>query len=599
MRAPSRRLLISLLSGVSVLPFAAQAAPPTNDELLRRIDSLSQEIEQLKAQVKASDDKTVKAAKTDADAIDDLKDQLRAVDRTNIGKWLTIGGDYRFRVDSLRGETAPFTDVVKTFGNAQNALQADFFGNPTGVSRYFGAPQAGGMSTAGALSALMGFSQAMNGVQTYSQAAAFLGNPMNAGLVRGLGSFAATIPSYNPRIDTLYTNRFGIDLHAKATQDVTITARLLMYKVFGAQDDQAVANDGSAPFFADRVGVFDGTLGHVPSSGFLAVDRAYATWSNIGDEPVWFSVGRRPTTYGAPSNLRLNAPRPGNGGTPAILVDYAFDGMTLGYAPDVESLPGAYAKLCYGRGFQSSFESPTNSLSNTDMVGVSVVPIDSDPLRVWAMWDHAFNIFDAPTMSNTYFGNTAPKTQLGDIDWAGAGALSTIKKVGPGDLNFFADAASSFSHPNHNVSAQFGFQGLLTGGFFSPEAPTDKTGWATYLGVRYDLPTLTKLGFEYNHGSKNWITFTPAADDIWTSKLGTRGNVYEAYVIQELPLKPISSYFFKAFFRAGFQYYDFQYTGSNNWVGAPVKMSQVNGQLMTLTPLKNAYDIYGTFEVHF
>ena len=30
-------------------------------------------------------------------------------------------------------------------------------------------------------------------------------------------------------------------------------------------------------YFADRVGVFDGVLGHVPSNSYLNVDRAYAT----------------------------------------------------------------------------------------------------------------------------------------------------------------------------------------------------------------------------------------------------------------------------------------------------------------------------------
>jgi hypothetical protein len=373
-----------------------------------------------------------------------------------------------------------------------------------------------------------------------------------------------------------------------------------MYKTFGAQDDKAVTNGGNAPYFADRVGVFDGTLGHVPSSSYLAVDRAYGTWSSIGGQDLWFSVGRRPSVGGAPGNVRLNEPRPGNGGTPSLLVDYAFDGMTVGYAPDIDGFPGAYGKVCYGRGFESGFrKTPGNSLSDTDMLGIALIPIDTDPLRVWLQWNRGFNIFDAPTMGNTYFGNTAPKTNLGDIEWWGAGAMSTLKKVGPGDLNLFADVALSRTHPSQNVSSQFGFQGLLTGGFFNPEAPTSKTGTAIALGVRYDLPSMTKLGFEYNHGSKNWITFAPAADDMWTSKVGARGNVYDFYLIQELDKKPVSSYFSKTFFRLGYQYYDFQYTGSNNWVGAPVKVSDVNGQMMTTTPLKNAHNLYATFEVKF
>ena len=556
-------LLVGLLAGMN-LPVPAHAA---DEEVLQKIDKLYKEIDTLKSSVKKVEDKSV-------------------------GRWLTIGGDYRFRYDYLNGRTKPFTDVNATFGNAQSQLQQG----------YFNAVAAGDSATAaamaGAIAGMTTFSQQMAQVKTYNQAQTFLG--ANQALLGALQNFAVTVPSYKPENATLYTNKFGLDLHAKATQDVTVNTRLVMYKVFGAQDDQAITNGNSAPYFADRVGVFDGTLGHVPSNSYLDVDRAYATWSNIADQPVWFSVGRRPSTNGAPSNLRLNNERPGNGGTPSLLVDYAFDGMTLGYAPDIEMLPGAYAKVCYGRGFESGFRStPTNSIADTDMLGIAVIPIDTDPLRIWLQWNRGFNIFDAPTMSNTYFGNTAPKINLGDIDWWGGGFMSTLKKVGPGDLNFFTDAALSVTHPNNNVSAQFGFQGLMTGAFFNPEAPTSKTGWAVSAGVRYDLPSRTKLGFEYNHGSRDWITFAPAADDMWTSKVGTRGNVYEGYVIQELNLKPISSYFSKAFFRVGYQYYDFEYTGSNNWVGAPVKIADVKGQMMTTTPLEYAHDVYATFEVHF
>ena len=88
---------------------------------------------------------------------------------------------------------------------------------------------------------------------------------------------------------------------------------------------------------------------------------------------------------------------------------------------------------------------------------------------------------------------------------------------------------------------------------------------------------------------------------MWTSKLGTRGNVYEAYLIQELKLKPISSFVSKTFFGIGYQYYDFEYTGSNNWVGAPVKIAELTKPLnaQMLTPMKNAQNIYATFEVKF
>jgi hypothetical protein len=598
-----RSVLAGLVLGLAV-PLVAQAA---DEELMRKLEAMAREIEQLRSQVQANEQK-VKAVeesrgKADTASVAELKSEVERLESKSLGKWLTVGGDFRYRIDSLHGESKPFTDVNATFQNAQQKLQGDFFANPSttpGSSSFFGAAAAGSMSTAGALTALSQFSQSMGRVQTVDQARAFLGNPQNGGLVQGLGGFAASIPAYKPSNPSIQTTSAGLDVNAKVMKDVSFTGRLLMEKVFGAQDDAALVNSGAAPFFADRTGVFDGTLGHVPSTSLAAVDRAYGTWSNIGDRDMWFSVGRRPTTGGPSSHLRANNPAPGVGGVPSLLIDYAFDGMTLGYAPDIDGLPGAFAKFCYGRGFESGFRNtPANSIKDTDMVGISVVPIDTDKLRAWLQVNHATNIFDAPTMNNTYFGNTVPRTNLGNIDWYGAGVMRMFKGVGPGDLNVFADAAVSITHPNQNVSSQFGFQGLLTGAFFQPEAASNKTGNAIAMGLRYDLPSKTKLGFEFNRGSKNWITFAPAAEDMWTSKAGVRGNVYEAYVIQEVGNTPIASLKSKAFFKLGARYYDFKYTGSNNWVGAPVKISDVNGQMMALTPLSKAYDLYATFEVKF
>ena len=639
-------VLAALVAGIS-LPIASWA---TEDDLQKKIDRLSKEVDSLKGQVKRDEDKS-------------------------LGKWLTIGGEYRFRLDSLHGSTVPYSDAIGTMTN----LVGGFTG-PTGIAgstiggsasptatQFIMQGQSGNLFTPAQFNTILNqympqamaatlptlIPKVMNGTYTLqntaltSQQQAILttltahvmptvfkmqvqsipglmallptGTPGTTTLQQAMSGFTpaqravlfqammqgflgqnsgnlSTIPAYKPQQPTLMTNMFGLDLHAKATQDVTVNARLLMYKTFGSQDDSQVVGN----YFADRVGVFDGTLSHVPSSSLLNVDRAYATWSNIADQPIWFSVGRRPSTNGAPSNLRLNNERPGNGGTPAMLIDYAFDGATIGWAPDIEMLPGAYAKVCYGRGFDSGIQTPTNSIKNAEFLGVAILPIDTDPLRVWFQWDRAWNLFDFPVMQNTVFGNTAPSTNLGNMDWYGVGALSTLKNVGPGNLNIFGDVAMNVSHPGGNVSQNAGFQGMLTGSFFAQEAPSDKTGFGFYTGIRYDLPSKTKLGFEFNHGTKNWVTMAPAGDDMWTSKLGTRGNVYEPYIIQELDLKPISSYFSKAFFRLGYQYYDFEYTNSNNWVGAPVKISDIKAtDLMLLAPMKYAQDIYATFEVHF
>lgn len=553
MRKANKLMLAAVLA--VALPTGALAAEA---DLQVKIDKLSQQME-------------------------DLKGQVERIESKSLGKWLQIGGSYQFRMDSLHGETVTYYDAATMMERAQLHAMTDGSSGAS-VAQLMGIMQT--TTLAGAQATMLSMSGGFPAWMAPYVPAAMGGTVTSVSL------------AHKPKNETLYTNKFALDLKAKATQDVTVNVKLGMYKVFGSQEDDAVTDNS---YFADRTGVFDGTLGHVPSDGKLNVDRAYATWSNIMEQPIWFSVGRRPSTDGAPTNLKSNNERPGNGGTPALLVNYAFDGMTLGYAPDIEMLPGFYAKVCYGRGFDSGFRGTvTNSLKDTDMLGVAVIPVDTDPLRVWMQWNRGFNIFDFPVMNDTAFGNTAPSVSLGSIDWYGLGAMSTLKQVGPGDLNFFVDGGLSRTNPNNNVSGQAGFQGLLTGGFFNPEAPEDKTGYAVFAGIRYDLPSRTKLGFEYNYGSKNWITFAPAADDMWTAKVGTRGQVFEPYIIQELDLKPISSYAAKAFFKLGYQYYDFEYTGSNNWVGKPIKISEVNANTMLLqAPVDKAHDIYGTFEVHF
>jgi hypothetical protein len=531
MKKVSKALLAgALLTGLA-LPLSATAA---DQEVMQKIDSLTRELEALKQQVKDSEIRIRESESKTQETVS----KIEQVERKSLGRWLEIGGDYRFRYDYLHGKVPAFTQ----FG----------FDNT--------------------------------------------GNPV-----------FATVNGHTVKNDSVYTNRFGLNLHAKATQNVSVTARLLMYKAAGAEDDSAInGSSGSGPFFADRAGLFDGTIGHVPGDNRLAVDRVYATWNNILDQPLWFSIGRRPSTGGVPSHLRQNNEKPGNGGVPALLVDYAFDGVTLGWAPDIGGLEGAYAKFCYGRGFQNGITTDEgNGIHNTDMLGVQIVPYDTDLFRAEFQYNRGMNIFNTPVMLSGAFQGSTPSVDLGDIDWYGVDFLGKVKDVGIGHLNWFVDGAVSSTHPNGKTVSIGSFNtgaGLMYTLDQFGQGKKDKTGWAVYVGTRYDIESSgTKLGFEFNHGSKEWITFAPAADDMWTSKLGTRGNVYEGYIIQELPLKPISSYVSKAFFRVGYQFYDFDYSGSNNWVGGPVKISALNNpaNAQMLTPLSNAQDLYATFEVHF
>jgi hypothetical protein len=236
--------------------------------------------------------------------------------------WLQIGGDYRFRFDSLKGHVHDYVQATSS--------------TPSGIAT----------------------------------------------------------PGFMVKNESLLLNRFGLNLRADALEDVSVKARFVMYKVWG----QETSNAALGNFFADRFGgTNDGTVGHVPQDNTLRVDYAYATVSNLFDAPAWFSVGRRPSTGGVPGNIRQNQEKIGTSGVPNILVDYAFDGATLGYAPDIEALPGSFAKLCYGRGFDTGFQAPGATLNNTDFYGFNMALIDTGNVHIELQYQKGANIFDRPS----------------------------------------------------------------------------------------------------------------------------------------------------------------------------------------------------------
>jgi hypothetical protein len=538
-----------------LLPVNALAADQS--ELLKKIEALSGELERLKQQMQDFQQKeSVKEER--------ITKVEKKAEESATASWLEIGGDYRFRVDSLRGKVNDYIQYNPGAANLNYAM-------PTPMPGMYAVP------------------------------------------------YVVPMLGYTAKNETQFLNRFALNLKAKATEDIQVKARLLMYKTWG--NDSADNN----PFFADRFVLMDGNLGHIPSDNTLRVDTAYATWSNVGGAPVWFSVGRRPSTGGIPTNIRQNSEKGGTAGVPGLMVDYAFDGLTLGVAPDIDALPGAYAKFCYGKGMDTGFRSDFNRMKDVQFVGFNVVPYDTDNLHVELQYQRGMDIFAYPGSSDP-FGLGAPNVNIGNIDWWGAVVSGKVENLGAGDLNWFVTGAISKTHPNDNgYLAPFYDVYMDTNGDGRPDMPVmtgqtarygllyddpafggvkkSQNGGAIYLGARYDIKsTGTKIGLEYNHGSKYWMAFTPASDDLWTSKLATRGDVYEAYIIQELNKKPIAKKG-KAFARLGYQYYKFKYTGSGFWLGEPKAIADLsltnplNTQM--LAPVKNAHDIYLTFDVIF
>jgi hypothetical protein len=141
---------------------------------------------------------------------------------------------------------------------------------------------------------------------------------------------------------------------------------------------------------------------------------------------------------------------------------------------------------------------------------------------------------------------------------------------------------------------------------FSPAGPnTDKeNGYSAYVGVRYDLDQAgLKFGAEFNYGSKYWLAMAPGHDDIYQSKLATRGQVYEIYTIWDLPTGEALSKYAKTFMRLGYQHYEYDYSGSGDWNLSPYDLSDAADlaalQMLGQDPVESADQIYLTFEAYF
>ncbi|OGR01949.1 MAG: hypothetical protein A2520_04380 [Deltaproteobacteria bacterium RIFOXYD12_FULL_53_23] len=458
-----------------------------------------------------------------------------------------------------------------------------------------------------------------------------------AGLMKNLSPAARasifTNMAYTPTAaatydnDTLYTTRLRLNLRAKATEDVEVKARIVGYKAWGMQDsptpeqDQDGVHNTDSPYFLNSRS-FDGTTGRQPGNNLLILDRAYMNWNNIGGLPVWFSAGRRPTTDGPPAHLRMNSDE--RMATPVAYMDYPFDGATLGYAYNnlfgIEDAPGRI-RFCYGRGFEAGPQQKNTGLSDVDFAGLNW-DVYSKGNRFFNIQSFgAFNIFNVP--GDTVFPNPLESAQKTAYDANIAAGIAGTSFGASNPANTYLDrknmgniwqTAAVFMDKYQNLNY------FLTGGwshtqpkgmdemgtsllndFWNPLESKD--GYSFALGVRYDIPDSgLKLGAEFNHGSKNWLAFAPGHDDMYSSKMATRGNVYEVYGIYDIPSGEAISKYGKAWMRLGFQHYDYDYTYSGMWLGTPNKIGDIKNDPLAAqfyAPIESMNQVYLTFEASF
>ncbi len=390
--------------------------------------------------------------------------------------------------------------------------------------------------------------------------------------------------------DIIYTNRLRLEMKARINPQLTFGGRLAAYKVFG--DSTGVKfNQGS---LGDVT--FDGNTSSLPHGDTIHMERAYFNYKfDTETVPINLSIGRRPSTEGPPLEYRNNSLE---GGSPlATIINWQFDGASLTFGlEEVVGIPGASLKLCYGVGFEGdwgnsgSLAGSQPAVDDVHMYGLIADLYNDDVTSAVLTYAHASDITDGFTgltvmpfivsredrngdgtdeyyftaNSGGYVSRLEPMTNIGDWDAASL-LLRTNLAEKVADVDLFL--SGSWSHTEPSQISSNPFYEIMGQGLLSSNGNLEsQDGYSIYAGIVFNLPWDARLGLEYNWGSEYWFNFTGAEDSLVASKLAARGQVWELYWHQQI----IDNFFVTL----GGQYYDYEYTGSGNPLGAPVKISE-------------------------
>lgn len=356
--------------------------------------------------------------------------------------------------------------------------------------------------------------------------------------------------------DNNWTNRFRLNMDAQINPTLSFHGRMTVYKNWGDSDYTAIS------LYNDM------NRAHRPETSGVKLDRAYIDWIPDFVVPIAVTVGRHPSSEGPPLEYKENRPRQST--YPGLLFDAENDGLvvTLGLER-YTGLKNSGWRLAYGKGYHTD-DDDSSSFSffddeyaeDTDMYATfleSEIPGLQNSLVVLSY----AHMTDLPS---SFLGQDSP-VNVGDMDLYGIHMQASSFLASRFDI--FASWAANRSDTNGEAvdySAVFGYPaGTVNMGLLS-DGTEDRSGSSIFAGVRYTIPFTPlhdpKIGFEYNHGSKYWMSMTMASTEMF-NKLATRGDAYELYYIQ-----PVNE---NLFFRAGYTVIEYDYTGSGSHLGQPAE----------------------------
>jgi hypothetical protein len=374
--------------------------------------------------------------------------------------------------------------------------------------------------------------------------------------------------------NALLTNRLWLGMGYKADDNSSFHGKLSYNKAFGdtANHSQSNTNPGYANF--------DWVTNENATDNTIKLKEAYWLYSNdtfLGTNIPWnASLGRRPSTDGLPINLRNdqkeNSPL-------SHVVDVEFDGFSFRFDTEAATgFRGSWFKICGGRGLTNAtprfdmagtaYASDDAKNVDVDLLGIIAVPYDDGQYSVHTNYAKAWNLIGFTNSQlgayQTAMGTASTPSQVmdaysnlsfkdvGDIDFATI--LFKTEGIGNGISDYldntvaFASFAASKTNPNA--------LGMLG-------SPDSEVGTSIWLGINAPCPLSpddSKIGLEWNKGSKYWRSMTYGEDTYAGSKIATRGQAWEVYRNQQLT-KALS-------WGLSYVYMDYDYAGSNSFFGA-------------------------------
>lgn len=352
------------------------------------------------------------------------------------------------------------------------------------------------------------------------------------------------IRTTNASTTTDYKNRWAMGLYLNMNADVNkytkFTGRLSMTKAFGDIDLGYPA--------AGTIGSLDAGRG-VAGGSAIYVERAYVD-IYMGKYAA-LTLGRLPGTDGPGSNLRNGSARMST--YPALAVNALGDGAVLTLKPYTDAaLRAGYSKI-YQPLVLNAGSAGGNIWGNKGASDANLFfGAFETPFAPKSFGQNLFMLtyINLQNYATPYInqGTTAlPAQNIGDMQYVNL-HIENDKMLGTG-LNWFV-SASYYKGNNGKTSnlaaAQASQSPGGSGGSGSgttttlPNTPyvkfANEDAWAVHAGLRYDIGSAFKIGYEYFKGSEYWYAFSRVSINDPFNFRNTRGDVHDVYAIWQLDL---------------------------------------------------------------